>query len=70
MIEGYQPIDSDVGDPPKGGSGVPQKKEWILAIPAECFSRVVGYYRPMQHWNEGKQEEFGDRNYLKVEDED
>lgn len=27
----------------------------------ETFSRVVGYYRPIQNWNEGKKEEFTDR---------
>ena len=27
----------------------------------EVFSRVVGYYRPVQNWNEGKKEEFGER---------
>ena len=24
----------------------------------EVFSRVTGYYRPVQSWNKGKQEEF------------
>lgn len=27
----------------------------------EVFSRVVGYHRPVQQWNLGKQEEFKDR---------
>ncbi len=27
----------------------------------EVYSRVVGYYRPVQRWNEGKKEEFRDR---------
>ncbi|MBU2638423.1 MAG: ribonucleoside triphosphate reductase [Nanoarchaeota archaeon] len=27
----------------------------------EVFSRVVGYYRPVQSWNEGKREEFKER---------
>jgi anaerobic ribonucleoside-triphosphate reductase len=27
----------------------------------EVFSRVVGYFRPVNRWNEGKQEEFRDR---------
>ncbi len=27
----------------------------------ETYSRVVGYYRPVQRWNRGKQEEFKDR---------
>lgn len=28
---------------------------------AEVYSRVVGYIRPVQQWNKGKQAEFGDR---------
>ncbi len=28
---------------------------------AEVYSRVVGYYRPVQNWNDGKQEEFRQR---------
>ena len=28
---------------------------------SEVYSRVVGYYRPVQNWNKGKQEEFRDR---------
>ena len=27
----------------------------------EVFSRVVGYFRPVANWNEGKKEEFKDR---------
>lgn len=30
-------------------------------IPCEIYSRVVGYYRPVNHWNKGKQEEFRNR---------
>ncbi|MCS7170827.1 MAG: ribonucleoside triphosphate reductase [Aquificaceae bacterium] len=29
--------------------------------PTEVYSRVVGYYRPVQRWNRGKQEEFYQR---------
>ncbi|MBM3257689.1 MAG: ribonucleoside triphosphate reductase [Candidatus Nealsonbacteria bacterium] len=29
--------------------------------PCEVYSRVVGYLRPVQQWNEGKQEEFKER---------
>jgi len=29
--------------------------------PTEVYSRVVGYIRPVQQWNKGKQEEFKDR---------
>ncbi len=27
----------------------------------EVFSRVVGYFRPVARWNDGKKEEFVDR---------
>jgi ribonucleoside-triphosphate reductase len=29
--------------------------------PAEVYSRIVGYYRPVQNWHVGKQEEFRER---------
>ncbi len=32
----------------------------------EVYSRVVGYYRPVQQWNKGKQAEFRDRLTFKV----
>jgi len=32
----------------------------------EIYSRVVGYYRPVQQWNEGKQEEFRQRKTFKL----
>ncbi|MEW5920116.1 MAG: ribonucleoside triphosphate reductase [Bacillota bacterium] len=32
----------------------------------EIWSRVVGYYRPVQNWNRGKKEEFRQRKTLKV----
>ena len=28
----------------------------------EVYSRVVGYIRPVEQWNKGKQAEFGDRS--------
>ena len=28
---------------------------------AEVYSRVVGYLRPVEQWNDGKQAEFSDR---------
>jgi ribonucleoside-triphosphate reductase len=27
----------------------------------EVYSRVCGFYRPVQQWNKGKQDEFGER---------
>jgi ribonucleoside-triphosphate reductase len=39
----------------------------INKIPCEVFSRVVGYYRPVQNFNEGKLDEFNNRVQFKVE---
>jgi anaerobic ribonucleoside-triphosphate reductase len=33
----------------------------------EVYSRVVGYIRPVQQWNAGKRQEFGDRVEYVVE---
>ncbi len=30
-------------------------------VPAEVYSRVVGYFRPVSQWNDGKKEEFKER---------
>ena len=34
----------------------------------EVYSRVVGYFRPVQQWNEGKREEFKQRKSFRIED--
>ncbi len=36
-----------------------------LRTRTEIYSRVVGYLRPVNQWNEGKQEEFRDRELIK-----
>ena len=33
-----------------------QKRNTV--IPCEIYSRVVGYFRPVDQWNAGKKEEF------------
>lgn len=33
----------------------------------EVYSRITGYYRPVQNWNEGKVQEFEDRTEYQVE---
>nr|MBP6914196.1 ribonucleoside triphosphate reductase [Candidatus Parcubacteria bacterium] len=38
----------------------------IIEQPCEVYSRVVGYLRPVQQWNEGKQQEFKDRKEFKI----
>jgi ribonucleoside-triphosphate reductase len=35
----------------------------------EVYSRIVGYIRPVNQWNEGKQEEFKDRELFKNKSE-
>jgi hypothetical protein len=35
----------------------------VLVIECETYSRVVGYYRPVQQWNAGKQAEFMNRKF-------
>jgi anaerobic ribonucleoside-triphosphate reductase len=34
--------------------------------PCEVYSRVVGYYRPVQQWNAAKQHEFHERKEYKA----
>ena len=41
--------------------GTEQKGRKIV-VPTEVYSRVVGYYRPVQNWNHGKKQEFSERN--------
>ena len=33
---------------------------------AEVYSRITGYYRPVQHWNDGKAKEFKDRKLYDI----
>lgn len=37
------------------------KNNKLLKIPAEVYSRVSGYFRPVNQWNKGKQEEYSER---------
>ncbi len=48
----------------QGSATAPAKSE--LKIPCEVYSRVVGYLRPTRNWNEGKQEEFKERQTFQV----
>ena len=34
----------------------------------EVYSRITGYYRPVQNWNDGKQQEFKDRKVYNISD--
>ena len=33
----------------------------VKGMECEVYSRVVGYFRPVKQWNNGKQEEYADR---------
>ena len=35
--------------------------------PAEVYSRITGYYRPVQNWNEGKTQEYKERKEYNIE---
>lgn len=35
-------------------------------VMCEVYSRIVGYLRPVQNWNKGKQQEFEDRRTYRV----
>jgi len=37
-----------------------------VKIPVEVYSRVVGYFRPVNQWNKGKKEEFKERKEYKL----
>ncbi len=38
----------------------------VKVVPCEIYSRVVGYFRPVQNWNPGKQQEFKERKTVKL----
>lgn len=44
-----------------------QQLREVRGTPCEVYSRVVGYLRPVQGWNKGKQEEFNLRAQFCVE---
>ncbi len=43
-----------------------KKKVKIHRTKCERYSRVVGYLRPVEQWNEGKQAEWDDRKTFKM----
>lgn len=40
--------------------------ECTISQPCEVYSRIVGYLRPVQQWNKGKEQEFKERKEYKV----
>lgn len=45
------------------------KEKKACGMATEVYSRVVGYYRPIQNWNKGKREEFAHRKTFKLTEE-
>ncbi|HNT76444.1 MAG TPA: anaerobic ribonucleoside-triphosphate reductase [Anaerolineae bacterium] len=45
-------------------------EEVEIKVPCEVYSRIVGYLRPVQNWNKGKQQEFVDRQTFHVPQDD
>jgi len=44
-----------------------KEKSLVGFQPTECYSRVVGYLRPVKQFNPGKQAEYKDRKMFDVE---
>ena len=42
-------------------------ENYVIRIPMEVYSRVVGFLRPVQNWNVGKQQEWKDRKTYKMD---
>ena len=38
-----------------------------MKVPVEVYSRVVGYFRPVNQWNKGKKEEFKERKVYEID---
>ena len=38
----------------------------VKVVPCEVYSRVVNYFRPVQNWNSGKQQEFKERKTINL----
>ena len=38
----------------------------VRVMECEVYSRVVGYFRPVSQWNEGKQREFAERRTVSL----
>jgi len=46
---------------------VEKQNKTEVKVPAEVYSRVVGYFRPVGQWNKGKREEYGERQIINIE---
>lgn len=44
-----------------------EKFKNVKGTKCEVYSRIVGYHRPVENWNESKQEEFKERTVFNAE---
>ena len=42
----------------------------MVGVPCEVYSRIVGYFRPIRNWNQGKRQEWAERKAYEVPDGD
>lgn len=42
----------------------------VKRVKCEVYSRIVGYLKPVQNWHDSKKQEFKERKYLKVENQE
>ncbi len=42
----------------------------VKKIPTEVYSRVCGYFRPVNQWNKGKREEYNERKDMKYDEKE
>ena len=50
-----------IGDFQNGGLQLMDK------MPVETYSRIVGYFRPIQNWNKGEKQEFKNRKKYNID---
>jgi anaerobic ribonucleoside-triphosphate reductase len=43
-----------------------QKREEVKGTVTEVYERIVGYYRPITHWNKGKAQERVERKMFEI----
>lgn len=59
-------MDKQIEEKQKKIDELKKKQKEVKGSMTEVYSRIVGYFRPVSNWNEGKAEEFGRRTTYKV----
>lgn len=47
-----------------------QQNNQLKRTHCEVYSRIVGYLRPIDQWNDGKKQEYKDRKKFIIKDKD